>query len=156
MDQTTSAPARCLSVSKFLMGIIVQYNMDKEHTFINVLAYSRPSSGSRVPHDPEEGLQQAETLTKVCSFSILYCAIISIKNLTVRSILRVPKLPSLSQIVNQQPLRHTTEIALGPRSAIGVFSLKILLKRLFLCYDEKFHESLLTFYQFSHKTLMLS
>ena len=41
----------------FLMGLTVQHSMDKEHTFVDVRAYSRPSSESCVLHDPEEGLE---------------------------------------------------------------------------------------------------
>ena len=44
--------------------------MVKEHTFINVLAYSRPTFGT---HGHEEGLGWAETWMRVCSLSILIC-----------------------------------------------------------------------------------
>ena len=41
-----SARKMLLSVRIFWMSLIVQYNMDNEHTLVIVLAYLRPSSGS--------------------------------------------------------------------------------------------------------------
>ena len=60
--------SQCLN---FSMDIIVQCSVGKENTFIDVLAFSRSSSGSCVLFYPEECLEKAEMLTKVCSLSTL-------------------------------------------------------------------------------------
>ena len=39
--------------------------------------------------------------------------------------MQAPKQSGLNQIVDQQPLKQSTDTALGPRSAIGVFLIKI-------------------------------
>ena len=71
-------------------------------------------------HDPEEGIEQAETLTKECSLPILNCTIIPIKNLDAENNLRVPKPSSPNQIVDQQSFRQMTKTVLGPHFALGV------------------------------------
>ena len=56
----------------------------------------------------------------VCSLPIVNCTVKSIKHLEAEKVLWAPKWSGLNQIVVQQPLRQTTEIALGPRFAIEV------------------------------------
>ena len=53
-------------------------------------------------------------------FAHTNCTVRFIKNFYAENILRVPKRSSLHQTVDQQPLKQTTETAVGPRFAVEV------------------------------------
>ena len=64
-------------------------------------------------------------MDKSVLFAHTNCTVRSILNLDAENILRAPKWSGLHQIVDQQPLRQTTENALGPRFAVEVSTEKI-------------------------------
>ena len=49
LDRTTLALTSCFSASKLIDLIVQLISMGKEHTFVDILAYLRPSSGLCVP-----------------------------------------------------------------------------------------------------------
>ena len=82
--------------------------MRNKHTFIDVSAYS----SWPVTHDHKENFDESVLIPHNALYNKIH-----LKFLTLRSIWRVPMWSSLNRIVDKQPLRQTTETALGQQLA---------------------------------------